>query len=140
MSRQSGSMDPAPPGRPYLGTGQLTDLYGVTDLAARQCRSHLRYERMQAGCATVDATGAISFGVQMPTIAVIEDERNVLNSVSAVLESAGYRTLTYTNDASALDGLETNPPDLVIMDVALPNIGGLELIGRLRQKSDTPVL
>ena len=76
----------------------------------------------------------------MPTIALVDDDRNILTSVSIALESEGYRVTTYTDGASALDGLKQNPPDLAIFDIKMPRMDGMELLRRLRQKSDLPVI
>ena len=54
----------------------------------------------------------------MPTIALVDDDRNILTSVSIALENEGYRIQTYTDGATALDGLKQNPPDLAIFDKA----------------------
>jgi CheY-like chemotaxis protein len=51
----------------------------------------------------------------MPTIALVDDDRNILTSVSIALEAEGYRIMTYTDGASALDGFKTSPPDLAIL-------------------------
>ena len=76
----------------------------------------------------------------MPTIALVDDDRNILTSVSLALEAEGYRVQTYTDGAAALDGLKTNPPDLAIFDIKMPRMDGMELLRRLRQKSDLPVI
>jgi two-component system response regulator ChvI len=76
----------------------------------------------------------------MPTIALVDDDRNILTSVSIALESEGYRIQTYTDGASALEGLKQNPPDLAIFDIKMPRMDGMELLRRLRQKSDLPVI
>ena len=76
----------------------------------------------------------------MPTIALVDDDRNILTSVSIALEAEGYRIMTYTDGASALDGLKQNPPDLAIFDIKMPRMDGMELLRRLRQKSDIPVI
>ena len=76
----------------------------------------------------------------MPTIALVDDDRNILTSVSIALENEGYRIQTYTDGATALDGLKTNPPDLAIFDIKMPRMDGMELLRRLRQKSDLPVI
>ena len=76
----------------------------------------------------------------MPTIALVDDDRNILTSVSIALEAEGYRINTYTDGASALDGLRQNPPDLAIFDIKMPRMDGMELLRRLRQKSDLPVI
>src|SRR6478735_11714812 len=76
----------------------------------------------------------------MPTIALVDDDRNILTSVSIALEGEGYRVQTYTDGASALDGVKANPPDLAIFDIKMPRMDGMELLRRLRQKSDLPVI
>jgi two-component system response regulator ChvI len=76
----------------------------------------------------------------MPAIALVDDDRNILTSVSLTLEAEGYRVQTYTDGAAALDGLKTNPPDLAIFDIKMPRMDGMELLRRLRQKSDLPVI
>ena len=76
----------------------------------------------------------------MPTIALVDDDRNILTSVSLSLEAEGYRVQTYTDGVSALEGLKANPPDLAIFDIKMPRMDGMELLRRLRQKSDLPVI
>ena len=76
----------------------------------------------------------------MPTIALVDDDRNILTSVSMVLEAEGYRITTYTDGFSALDGFNSNPPDLAILDIKMPRMDGMETLRRLREKSDLPVI
>jgi two-component system response regulator ChvI len=76
----------------------------------------------------------------MPTIALVDDDRNILTSVSIALEAEGYRIMTYTDGASALDGFKASPPDLAILDIKMPRMDGMEMLRRLRQKSDMPVI
>jgi len=76
----------------------------------------------------------------MPTIALVDDDWNILTSVSIALEAEGYRVETYTDGATALEGLKQNPPDLAIFDIKMPRMDGMELLRRLRQKSDLPVI
>src|SRR3974390_1288471 len=76
----------------------------------------------------------------MPTIALVDDDRNILTSVSMALEAEGYRIMTYTDGASALEGFKTSPPDLAILDIKMPRMDGMETLRRLRQKSDIPVI
>ena len=76
----------------------------------------------------------------MPTIALVDDDRNILTSVSIALEAEGYRITTYTDGASALDGFKTPLPDLAILDIKMPRMDGMETLRRLRQKSDLPVI
>jgi two-component system response regulator ChvI len=76
----------------------------------------------------------------MPTIALVDDDRNILTSVSIALEAEGYRIQTYNDGAAALDGLRAAPPDLAIFDIKMPRMDGMELLRRLRQKSELPVI
>jgi len=74
------------------------------------------------------------------TIALVDDDRNILTSVAIALESEGYRVETYTDGVSALEGLMSHPPHLAIFDIKMPRMDGMELLRRLRQKSDLPVI
>ena len=76
----------------------------------------------------------------MLTIALVDDDRNILTSVSIALEAEGYKVETYTDGASALEGLLARPPQLAIFDIKMPRMDGMELLRRLRQKSDLPVI
>ena len=76
----------------------------------------------------------------MATIALVDDDRNILTSVSLALEAEGYRINTYTDGVSALDGFKTAPPDLAILDIKMPRMDGMETLRRLWQKSDLPVI
>ncbi|MES1990399.1 MAG: response regulator transcription factor [Pseudomonadota bacterium] len=76
----------------------------------------------------------------MPTIALVDDDRNILTSVSMALEAEGYHVLTYTDGAAALAGLSATPPDIAVFDIKMPRMDGIELLRRLRQKSDLPVI
>jgi two-component system response regulator ChvI len=76
----------------------------------------------------------------MPTIALVDDDRNILTSVSIALEAEGHRINTYTDGLSALDDFQTAPPDLAILDIKMPLMNGMEMLRRLREKSDVPVI
>ena len=76
----------------------------------------------------------------MPTIALIANDRNIMTSVSVVLEAAGYRIAAYTDEASALSGFQTAPPDLAILDIKISRLDGAEALRLLRAKSDLPVI
>ena len=76
----------------------------------------------------------------MPTIALVDDDRNILASISIALEAEGYRIQTYTDGASALDGFKTSMPDLAILDIKMPRMDGMETLRRLRQNPDVPVI
>jgi two-component system, OmpR family, response regulator ChvI len=74
------------------------------------------------------------------TIALVDDDRNILTSVSMALEAEGFRVLTYADGAEALAGLSRQSVDLAILDIKMPRMDGLELLGRLRQNSNVPVI
>ncbi len=76
----------------------------------------------------------------METIALVDDDRNILTSLRMALESEGYKTQVYNDGSSALDGLKGNPPDLAILDIKMPRMDGMELLRRLRQTSEMPVI
>jgi two-component system response regulator ChvI len=76
----------------------------------------------------------------MPTIALVDDDRNILTSVSIALEAEGYRIMTYTDGASALEGFKSSPPDLALLDIKMPRMDGIETLRRLRATSDMPVI
>ena len=76
----------------------------------------------------------------MPTIVLVDDDRHILTSVSMALEAEGYRTQTYNDGASALAAMQRSPPDAAILDIKMPRMDGLELLRRLRQKSQLPVI
>jgi two-component system, OmpR family, response regulator ChvI len=76
----------------------------------------------------------------VPTIALVDDDRNILTSVSIALKNEGYRIITFTDGVSALDGFKISPPDLAILDIKMPRMDGMEALRRLRQKSNMPVI
>jgi two-component system response regulator ChvI len=77
---------------------------------------------------------------RMPVIALVDDDRNILTSVSIVLEAEGYQTQSYTDGVAALQGIQDNPPDMAIFDIKMPRMDGMELLRRLRQRTDLPVI
>jgi two-component system response regulator ChvI len=76
----------------------------------------------------------------MPTIALVDDDRNILTSLSIALETEGYRVMTYTDGVSALDGFKSSPPDLAVLDIKMPRMDGMEMLRCLRENSDMPVI
>ncbi|MEO0679760.1 MAG: response regulator transcription factor [Pseudomonadota bacterium] len=76
----------------------------------------------------------------MTTIALVDDDRNILTSVSIAMEAEGYEVRCYTDGATALAALTTSPPDLAVLDIKMPRMDGMELLRRLRQKTDLPVI
>ena len=67
------------------------------------------------------------------TIALVDDDRNILTSVSIALQAEGYATRLYSDGESALKALSENPPDLAVCDIKMPRMDGLELLRRLRE-------
>ncbi len=74
------------------------------------------------------------------SIALVDDDRNILASVSMALEAEGFRVRTYSDGVEALAAFERQPPDLAILDIKMPRLDGMELLKRLRQKSSMPVI
>jgi len=76
----------------------------------------------------------------MAKIALVDDDRNILTSVSMVLEAEGYDVSTFNDGASALTALSDEHPDLAVLDIKMPRMDGMELLRRLRLKTDMPVI
>ncbi|MFW2852445.1 response regulator [Sphingomonas sp. TX0543] len=74
------------------------------------------------------------------TIALVDDDRNILTSVSIALQTEGFLTRVYSDGETALKALIENAPDLAIFDIKMPRMDGLELLRRLREKSQIPVI
>ena len=74
------------------------------------------------------------------TIALIDDDRNILTSLSIALEKEGFKVQTYIDGESALIGLTRTPPDLAIIDIKMPKMDGEELLKKLRKKTSLPVI
>ena len=76
----------------------------------------------------------------MANIALVDDDKNILASVTLLLEQEGYHVRSFADGASALTALTATPPDLAILDIKMPRMDGMETLRRLRQKSDLPVI
>ncbi|HEX4369729.1 MAG TPA: response regulator transcription factor [Rhizomicrobium sp.] len=76
----------------------------------------------------------------MANIALVDDDKNILESVTMLLEQEGYHVSSFSDPAAALTALITSPPDLAILDIKMPRMDGLELLRRLRQSADLPVI
>ncbi|HEX8364826.1 MAG TPA: response regulator transcription factor [Allosphingosinicella sp.] len=74
------------------------------------------------------------------TIALVDDDRNILTSLSVALQSEGFVTRVYSDPEAALKALVENPPDLAVLDIKMPRMDGMELLRRLREKSAVPVI
>lgn len=73
-------------------------------------------------------------------IALVDDDRNILTSVTMALEAEGFDIKTYMEGESAVAGLLNNPVDLVVLDIKMPRMNGMEVLERLREKSAVPVI
>lgn len=73
-------------------------------------------------------------------IALVDDDRNILTSVSIAMQAEGYVTRVYSDSEAALQAILDNPPDLGIFDIKMPKMDGLELLRRVREKSNLPVI
>ncbi len=76
----------------------------------------------------------------MANITLVDDDENIVTSVSLALESHGHSVKSYFDGASGLAALESDPPDLAILDVKMPRMDGMEVLRRLRQSSEMPVI
>ena len=74
------------------------------------------------------------------TIALVDDDRNILTTLSIALEKEGFRIQTYLDGESALIGLSRTPPDLAVIDIKMPRMDGEELLKKLRKKTSMPVI
>jgi two-component system response regulator ChvI len=74
------------------------------------------------------------------TIVLVDDERNILTSLRLALEAEGFKVRTYNDGVSAFDALSEEPGDLGIFDIKMPRMDGMELLRRVRQQSDMPVI
>ena len=71
---------------------------------------------------------------------MVDDDRNILTSVSIALEAEGFTVTTYTDGASALQGLSRQTPDLAVFDIKMPRMDGMELLTEIKKRVDLPVI
>jgi two-component system response regulator ChvI len=76
----------------------------------------------------------------MAKITLVDDDENIVTSVSLALESHGHAVKAYFDGAAGLAALEAEPPDLAILDVKMPRMDGMEVLRRLRRTTDLPVI
>ena len=76
----------------------------------------------------------------MANITLVDDDENIVASVSLALESHGHTVKAFYDGAAGLAALESDPPDMAILDVKMPRMDGMEVLRRLRQTSDLPVI
>ena len=85
-------------------------------------------------------TSSPQLGDRMAKITLVDDDENIVASVSMALESHGHTVKAYYDGVSGLAALEAEPPDLAILDVKMPRMDGMEVLRRLRQTSEMPVI
>jgi two-component system response regulator ChvI len=73
-------------------------------------------------------------------IALVDDDRNILTSVSIALQQEGFVTRVYSDPTLALKAIDDNPPDLGVFDIKMPQLDGMELLRRVREFSSMPVI
>lgn len=73
-------------------------------------------------------------------IALIDDDRNILTSVSMALETEGFSVKTFSDGEEGLKGVVESPPDLVVLDIKMPRMDGMEVLSKLREQSAIPVI
>jgi two-component system response regulator ChvI len=73
-------------------------------------------------------------------IALVDDDRNIITSVSMSLEAEGFNVKTYNDGEEGLKGITSNPPDLVVLDIKMPRMDGMEVLSKLRETSSLPVI
>ena len=105
-------------------------------IALRQAASKGLYERSMADPVLPPQPAAAPPQV----IALVDDDRNILTTVSIALQAEGFATRVYSDGAAALKALLENPPDLAVCDIKMPRMDGLELLQKLREKSAVPVI
>ncbi len=73
-------------------------------------------------------------------IALVDDDRNIIASVSMALEAEGFNVKTYNDGEEGLAGITSNPPDLAVLDIKMPRMDGMEVLSKLRETSKLPVI
>ena len=89
---------------------------------------------------TEDQPAPVVAGERQRSIALVDDDRNILTTLSIALQAEGYATRVYSDGEAALRALTENPPDLAVFDIKMPRMDGMELLRRLRAQSDLPVI
>ncbi len=74
------------------------------------------------------------------SVALVDDDQNILTSVSMALEAEGFEVRTYTDGEAALKGMTDKLPDIAILDIKMPRMDGMELLSRLRRQTQMPVI
>jgi two-component system response regulator ChvI len=87
-----------------------------------------------------DTLAPAPVGERQRSIALVDDDRNILATLSIALQAEGFATRLYSDGEAALKALAANPPDLAVFDIKMPRMDGMELLQRLRETSDLPVI
>lgn len=95
---------------------------------------------MTAGPTTEEQAQPAGVTAVQRSIALVDDDRNILTTLSIALQAEGYATRVYSDGETALRSLSENPPDLAVFDIKMPRMDGMELLRRLRETSDVPVI
>lgn len=90
--------------------------------------------------ATLEKSPAEGPDDRQRSIALVDDDRNILATLSIALQAEGYATRVYSDGEAALAALVQNPPDLAVFDIKMPRMDGMELLRQLRARSDLPVI
>ncbi|MFT8897522.1 MAG: response regulator transcription factor [Acetobacter sp.] len=94
--------------------------------------------KLQDGCTS--APEGIDFVTEKQTIALVDDDRNILTSVQMTLEAEGYAVRAFIDGEQALQDLTSRPVDLAVLDIKMPRMDGMELLQRLRARSNLPII
>ncbi|NHN88311.1 response regulator [Acetobacter sp. LMG 1627] len=88
----------------------------------------------------LSAPEGTEFVTEKQMIALVDDDRNILTSVQMTLEAEGYAVRTFTDGEQALQDLINRPVDLAVLDIKMPRMDGMELLQRLRARSNLPII
>jgi two-component system response regulator ChvI len=106
-----------------------------------RCRESAIFSRDSIGAAAGQAIWDQRGAIPVPnTIALVDDDRNILTSVSIALEAEGFAVRCYSDGAEALKGLSLQPVDIAVLDIKMPRMNGMELLEQLRRQSSIPVI
>ena len=78
--------------------------------------------------------------IMLNKLALVDDDKNILTSVSLALESEGFIVDKYQDGEQGLNGIKRRPPDLLVLDIKMPKLDGMEVLERLRKQSNLPVI
>src|SRR5215471_4864874 len=127
--------------------GQLTASCGrepqPIDVGAALCVCHQAAIFRRKTRVLRDALGAAGILGEAPvtsTIALVDDDRNILTSVSMALEAEGFAVRCYADGTEALKGIAAQPVDIAVLDIKMPRMDGMELLEQLRRLSHIPVI